>query len=76
MIPARYAPLLFGFLLSGMQSCIISGVATLSALGLPPDFLERWMSAWLHSWAVAFPAVLVIAPFTRHLVGRLTRPRP
>lgn len=76
MVPARFAPLLYGFFLSGMQSCIVSGIATLRALGLPHDFVVKWLGAWLPSWAVAFPAVLLIAPFTRHLVGLLTRPRP
>lgn len=76
MFPARFAPVLYGLLLSGMQSCIISGIATLRALGLPHDFAMKWLGAWLPSWAVAFPAVLVIAPFTRLLVGLLTRPRP
>jgi hypothetical protein len=28
--------------------------------------------AWLKSWLVAFPAILVIAPMTRKLVGKLT----
>ena len=28
MIPARYATILFGFILSGLMSCIVSGIAT------------------------------------------------
>lgn len=76
MLPARLAPFLFGFILSGLMSCIVSGIATVRALGLPPDFLLQWFGAWLPSWAVAFPTVLVVAPVTRRLVARLTRPTP
>jgi hypothetical protein len=69
MIPARFAPVLFGLILSGL----VSGVATYRALGLPPGFVMAWTGAWLLSWAVAFPTVLVIAPFTRRIVAALTK---
>ena len=74
MIPARFAPVLFGFILSGVMSCIVSGLATLRAIGMPPDFLGTWMISWLFSWGVAFPTVLVVAPITRKFVARLTQP--
>jgi hypothetical protein len=74
MIPARFAPVLFGLLLSGSMSLIVSGIATARATGLAGDFLMRWIvGGWLPSWAVAFPAVLVMAPLTRWLVAALTR---
>lgn len=38
MIPARYAPLLFALILSGIMSFIVSGVATLKTIGLTPGF--------------------------------------
>ncbi|WP_193140460.1 MULTISPECIES: DUF2798 domain-containing protein [unclassified Meridianimarinicoccus] len=72
MIPQRYAPILFGFILSGLMSCLVSGVATLQALGLVTGFAGFWMSSWISSWAIAFPTVLVVAPFARRIVNRLT----
>jgi hypothetical protein len=74
MIPARFAPVLFGFILSGLMSCIVSAIATLRAIGLPPEFFGTWMSSWAFAWAVAFPAVLVVAPITRRFVARITKP--
>ncbi|MES2666762.1 MAG: DUF2798 domain-containing protein [Pseudomonadota bacterium] len=73
MIPARFAPVVFGFILSGLMSCMVSGIATLRALGLNPGFFGEWMGSWATSWAVAFPVVLVVAPFTRRVVTRLVR---
>ncbi len=73
MIPARLAPVLFGFLLSGMMSFLVSGVATLRALGPIEGFAWYWFTAWLPAWGVAFPAVLVVAPVARRLVGAVTR---
>ncbi|MBZ4690770.1 MAG: DUF2798 domain-containing protein [Cereibacter changlensis] len=74
MVPARFAHILFGLILSGLMSCIVSGISTLRAIGLPPGFLGQWMGSWITAWAVAFPTVLVVAPVTRRLVARLTRP--
>lgn len=73
MIPARFAPILFGLILSGLMSCVVSGIATFRAVGLPPGFVTLWMTAWAPSWAVAFPTVLVVAPVTRRIVAALTR---
>ncbi|WP_411837639.1 DUF2798 domain-containing protein [Paracoccus sp. ME4] len=73
MIPARFAPVLFGLILSGLMSSLVSGIATLRAVGLVQGIGGLWLGNWLSSWAVAFPAVLIVAPATRRLVARLTR---
>jgi hypothetical protein len=71
MIPARYSHILFGFLLSGMMSCLISGLSTVRALGFGAHFAQAWMGNWAVSWATAFPVVLIVAPITRRIVARL-----
>lgn len=73
MIPARFAPILFGFLLSGMMSFLVSGVATYGALGYIDGFFGAWIQAWSKSWPVAFLAVLIVGPITRKLVAKLTK---
>lgn len=72
-MPIRFAPYLFGFLLSGMMSAVVSGIATLRNAGLVDGVLSLWSNAWLLSWLIAFPVVLVAAPVTRRLVGLLVR---
>jgi hypothetical protein len=74
MIPARFAPVVFAFFLSMIMSAIISGVSTVFTVGLTVDLPSQWFWAWLPSWAVAFPAVLIVAPIARRIVGRLTKP--
>lgn len=69
----RYAPYLFGLLLSGLMSLVVSGIATVRAIGMVDAFPGLWMSAWLSSWLVAFPTVLVVAPLVRRIVARLVR---
>lgn len=73
MIPARYAHILFGFMLSGMMSLIVAGISTLRAVGLIEGFVSIWMGAWVSSWIVAFPVVLFVAPLARRAVAVVTK---
>lgn len=71
MFPRKFGPVLFGFLLSGLMSLLVSGISTLRAVGLPDHFVGLWMSAWITAWVVAFPVVLVVAPLARRAVEML-----
>ncbi|MCX8134848.1 MAG: DUF2798 domain-containing protein [Roseococcus sp.] len=70
-LPARFAPLVQGFFLTLFMTCIVSGISTLWALGPSAEFLARWPAAWMMSWAIAFPAVLVVMPLVRRITQRL-----
>ena len=74
MIPRRYEPVLFAALLSAFMSLLVSGIATLRAVGAVPEFMGLWMSAWITAWAIAFPIALVVMPVARRLVQRLVAP--
>jgi hypothetical protein len=74
MIPRKFEPILFGFILSGLMSLLVSGIATLRATGLGPGFLSLWAGSWLTAWLFAFPAVLLVAPVARRLVRSLLIP--
>ncbi len=71
MIPKKFAPMLFGLLLSGMMSLLVSGISTWRAMGLEAGFAVTWAGAWLMAWPIAFPAVLLAAPLARRWVDRL-----
>ncbi len=72
-MPARLAPALFGFVLSGMMSFVVSGVATLRNAGFADGVLSLWLGAWLLSWLIAFPVVLIVAPAARRLVSLVVK---
>lgn len=74
MIPAKFAPIVFGFFLSMIMSAIISAVSTISTIGVTSALPLTWLQAWLPSWMIAFPAVLIVAPIARKIVGKLTKP--
>jgi len=75
MIPQKFSPLLFGLILSGLMSLLVSGISVVRAAGLGHGFASSWMDAWLTAWLFAFPIVLVVAPLTRAAVTRLTAGR-
>ena len=70
-IPQRFEFLVFGFLLSGFMSCLVTLIASVLTVGLEPGLFGIWMENWFSSWLVAFPAVLVVAPLVRRIVHRL-----
>ncbi|MDP2087576.1 MAG: DUF2798 domain-containing protein [Gemmobacter sp.] len=74
MFPPRFAPVLFGFILSGLMSLMVSGIATARATGIGADFIYLWLvGGWLPSFALSFPAVLLVGPVARRVVAALTR---
>lgn len=76
VIPNRFAPALFGLILSGLMSFVVSGISTLRAAGWGPGFMGLWTGAWLAAWVLAFPIVLVVAPAARRVVQRLVADDP
>ncbi|MFB2551421.1 DUF2798 domain-containing protein [Ensifer soli] len=70
-LPGRYEAVAFGLLLSGTMSFIVSGLSTLLSSGVSADLPLLWLRAWSASWIVAFPTVLVVAPFVRRTLSRI-----
>lgn len=71
-IPARYAPLAFGALLSAIMVAIVSAFVLVSTQGLHAGLPAQWLRSCLTTWPVAFPTVTVVAPWVRRIVGRMT----
>ncbi|MEM9438313.1 MAG: DUF2798 domain-containing protein [Pseudomonadota bacterium] len=74
MIPARFAPVAFGFFLSSLMSFIVSGLSTFRSVGFTEGVFGIWMGNWAFSWGLAFPVVLIVAPIAQRLVAKITRP--
>jgi hypothetical protein len=64
---------MFGFLVSGLMSLIVSGIATMRAIRWDVGFGESWMNAWIISWAIAFPTILIVSPIVRRFVAAITK---
>lgn len=72
MLPSRFAPILFGALLSAIMVAIVSGFVLAITQGIHAGLPAQWLRSCLTTWPVAFPTVLVVAPLVRRAVGRLT----
>lgn len=72
-IPVRFAPVLFAALLSAIMVCIVSGFVVFKTQGLHAGFLHQWLVSGASTWPVAFPAVLLVAPWVRRMVNWLTQ---
>ena len=71
-IPARFAPIVFGALLSAIMVAIVSAFVLATARGFAPGFTAQWLKSCATTWPVAFPTVTLVAPWVRRIVGQLT----
>jgi len=71
-IPVRFAPILFGALLSAIMVAIVSGVVLALNQGIKQGFLWQWLRSCATTWPVAFPTVTLVAPSVRRAVAGLT----
>ncbi len=74
MIPARFAQPLFALIMSGLMSCVVTGIATVKAIGFGPSTLGDWMASWAFCWPIAFTVILTLGPTVKRLIARLIRP--
>lgn len=70
-IPARHAWLVQPAVLALLMTFVVSGVSTLRAIGLAPDFTAKWMQAWVISYVIAFPTLIAVMPLVRRIVSAL-----
>jgi hypothetical protein len=71
-IPARFAPILFGALLSIIMVGLVSAFVIAITQGIHPGFAAQWLKSCATTWPVAFPTVTLVAPWVRRVVGHLT----
>ena len=71
-IPVRFAPIVFGALLSAIMVALVSAFVIAVTQGLHPGFAAQWLKSCATTWPVAFPTVTLVAPWVRRIVGRLT----
>lgn len=75
MNPARLAHILFALIMSGLMSCVVTGIATVKAIGFSPGTFADWMASWAFCWPIAFAVILTLGPAVKRLTERLVRPK-
>lgn len=71
-IPTRYAPIVFGALLSVIMVAFVSAIVLALNRGVGEGFAWQWLKSCATTWPVAFPTVTLLAPWVRRVVARVT----
>ncbi len=71
-ISARFAPIVFGALLSAIMTGIVSAFVLAFSQGLHAGFFAQWLKSCALTWPIAFPTVTLLAPWVRRVVGQIT----
>lgn len=70
--PARF---IFPVLMAGVMAFLMTALITWLNLGFPPDYLSRWLTAFVIAWPAASVAAFVAIPVARRattaIVARL-----
>lgn len=69
-LPPRHNAIAMPFVLSMLMTIMVSGISTLTVVGLKAGWHGLWYKAWLLSWAVAFPTMVFVLPIARRLVAQ------
>ena len=68
-LPPRFNHFVVPLFLTFFMTSIVAAIATINAVGLSGSAIPLWARAWVASWVVAFPAALIMLPFSRWLAG-------
>ncbi len=71
MNPQKKFHLVFSFVMGALMITIMTFVITLVNVGLAPDFLARWLRAFLIAYVVGVPVIFFLAASARKITGRL-----
>jgi hypothetical protein len=58
-------------IVAAIMTFLVTMVITYVNLGLPPDFLRRWMIAWAVAWPVATVGAFIAIPAADRLTARI-----
>ncbi|MFT5036614.1 MAG: hypothetical protein ACI9VM_000176 [Candidatus Azotimanducaceae bacterium] len=71
-LPKKYAGVYIGAILSTLMGVIMSFFVTFLNIGFTDDFLSRWGVAFIGAWPVGFTLAIIITPFVKSFVDRIT----
>ena len=65
------ARMILSLLMSSVMVLMVTLLVTFLNLGLAPDFLRQWLTAYFIAWPVAAATAFVIMPPARRLTDRI-----
>ena len=65
------ARFIFPVVITAIIVFVVSAVVTFKNIGLRPDFVPRWLSAFIIGWPVASVTAFFATPLARQLTERI-----
>ena len=72
--PKKYFNLIYSLLMSIIMGLMMAAVLTAILTGISGDYVTRWLKAFIQVWPIAFPILLLLAPFVKKLTTGLIEP--
>ena len=69
-LPKHRFHLVFSLLMGAMMIFVMTFVITMVNVGPVPDFVARWVRAFLIAYVVGVPVIYFLAPTARKLTAR------
>lgn len=58
-------------IMAGIMAFLMTAIITWLNLGFPPDFLKRWITAFVVAWPLAAIAAFIAIPIAQKLTKRI-----
>jgi nucleoside permease NupC len=58
-------------LMAGVMAFLMTALITYLNLGFPPDYVARWIKAFVIAWPAAAVAAYIAIPIARRATGRI-----
>lgn len=70
-LPKNSFHLIFSLVMGAIMVFLMTGVITLANIGMPADFVARWMHSFLIAYPIAVPIIYFFAPIARRITARV-----
>ena len=69
-LAAKWHPYAMALVMTCIMTAVVCAVSTFRVAGVA-GLHDKWLTAWLISWAVAFPTLVIIMPLVRFIVSKV-----
>ena len=73
MISKKYSQFLFVLIMGFLMSLLMTLIITFVNTGMDSYYINRFLKAWTVSLPVAIGTALLVGPFTKKFVDRITK---
>ena len=73
MISKKYSQFLFVLIMGFLMSLLMTLIITFVNTGLDSYYINRFLKAWTVSLPIAIGATLLVGPFAKKFVDRITK---